>query len=1013
MKYLFYFLISLSVVLSAITSLFAEDNLQYSTSRINTGIKISENAKIMQSDTSSVFAVTDYNTNSCLKLDLKNNTLEKVWDLKEYNNSNVYSYVVSSDFKRIAVAVLNNKTIYLVIYDLKSKDTVLKIPFLVLDKEQASIKVHFQNFNDKFINLYASYIYSNYGFTKTTHQLYSFVHNKLIINDFIDDFVLYSSPNNRYIYYNSLFVSQVIHQEATVYRNEVYSVYDLLSDSLLFRTNSSEESTSQKSKLRNNCSNALFDQEDYFNIIRINKEEYKKNTFYNLEISGEIQNNKNTIHENEYWFSNKIKSINDRYVKILNSGLKNVYFLNSSKEPYQNGLMAIVYPTWDTLFSMNTNADIINSVFFVDDSTLMSNSKGEILLYRWDCKSIRNYCKISKDKKIAFVNEKVKIFAVSSIVPDSIHWELSDGIQEYGNMKQISFSNIGLKEIKVKLFFPNNSTLIARDSILIIDSVRIEAKLDYCDDFAPATVKASAKVIGPHDSTYCELYFNDNLSKIISSESINLQGIEKGIYKLVFKTWYLGQMYSDELKFIISSRDTINKVSNYWELPQYTLELYENDDTYYYDAIKSCFRMNDNYYFVYTNINSFFEQNNTIIATDRFGFMKKKDIFYSDDPSSNFPLLNDSVIVYGGRDSINKSVMKYININSMSNLGDDSTAQNNVIKDADCLNYNRTIVYIDLMKNLVVKNGEKFKSVYIDDYNDEHTYKKIFNYRFFPLKKQTIIKSLSNGILLLYPSSSGKMVLSYFNYDLNLIWKKNFNLSSEDYFDIKVSDTTVYLLSSNNGYYLQSLDISTADTVFTSINQDIKSTFSSRSLYLLNNCILMFGVDQGNAICTIFDYKGNLLKSNLITKGNKAIHSVFDLGNNDFLIAGQNEDYVDSHYGYYLYASYAAKVKFDFLNDISTSISDEIINSSDNIKDFDAYPNPFNNRFNVVLSKENAEDSILEIYDIYSNIILTLSQDQIIGNRINIDLGAHPNGIYIIKLIKSGRLAGVKKVVKL
>ena len=101
--------------------------------------------------------------------------------------------------------------------------------------------------------------------------------------------------------------------------------------------------------------------------------------------------------------------------------------------------------------------------------------------------------------------------------------------------------------------------------------------------------------------------------------------------------------------------------------------------------------------------------------------------------------------------------------------------------------------------------------------------------------------------------------------------------------------------------------------------------------------------------------------------------------------------------------SYGLVLYTPILTDDTTEITDnkEIA--------FTVYPNPTNGIVTVELSPENCQTAEIQIFDIYGRQLQVMP---VTGERTETDLSQYAIGIYIIKIVDSGKVVAVKKVVR-
>lgn len=101
--------------------------------------------------------------------------------------------------------------------------------------------------------------------------------------------------------------------------------------------------------------------------------------------------------------------------------------------------------------------------------------------------------------------------------------------------------------------------------------------------------------------------------------------------------------------------------------------------------------------------------------------------------------------------------------------------------------------------------------------------------------------------------------------------------------------------------------------------------------------------------------------------------------------------------------SYGLVLYTPILTDDTTEITDnkEIA--------FTVYPNPTHGIVTVELSPENCQTAEIQIFDIYGRQLQVMP---VTGERTETDLSQYATGIYMIKIVDSGKVVAVKKVVR-
>lgn len=92
-------------------------------------------------------------------------------------------------------------------------------------------------------------------------------------------------------------------------------------------------------------------------------------------------------------------------------------------------------------------------------------------------------------------------------------------------------------------------------------------------------------------------------------------------------------------------------------------------------------------------------------------------------------------------------------------------------------------------------------------------------------------------------------------------------------------------------------------------------------------------------------------------------------------------------------------------------LSPENVNTIVKNESIDIYPNPTSSSININLNKEFDSGFIIELYNIYGNILMQQSKSKS-GNKFIIDLSKYPKGQYFIH-IKSNEQSGIFKILKI
>lgn len=993
----------ISTVAFLLLPLAAYSSIDINTNKINLGINLSKKIIVQQSPILNIFSITDYDSKQCYELDVYKKTYTPKFDLKDYLNENVISYIVSNDLNKIALNCDYNKTNYLIVIDLINKDTILNFKLFEPDDyyKAANIEIY------EFINDYISFKLIQKISSENMPDLYSNIiidiRKKEIISKVNDPGRYYRSNNFRFNYFYDTYVQFKPHNYYPDESSYYNTIFDNFRNSIVYKHDSYYHSEIESANYQTYSSHCLFDFDgNGFKIIKLRRHDNTGVHIYNQEISGRLDSDTISLSSNDYLFQdNVVQNINND-IKIIPTKLENLYFINDYLHGINN-YYAFVYPTWERIFSFDSYSNNFKNLYVVDDSCMMIYARDSIYLQTWDIDKIKSYKGIYKTKSIAWVNSDIAFSATCFDKVDKYNWYIDGKLIQSTRDFKYTFNQSGTYNIKLDMVLSNNNTISLLDSVRILDSVR--AKIDIIhDDFESADLSANISVDNP--KYFCKVSLLQNSNILFSRDSIfqfNYKNLKAGKYRIECEFDVFGLKLVKNLDFSIGQKKD-NKQHLYWTLPYYVFHIPEIGVDQNENRMKDAFEYNGFYYFsMYDNYESN-KNNYYLIKTDRYGNLIDSIGLVEVNVIQQSHRFKDSLLIMNVRKENNSLKFSLINLNTMKIHSTIDYPSDKIIGTyATDTDSNRIIFFDDNHKlNILDSNLILTQSIDIDS-SEKSTYLDSYYY-FISTSK---IRCYKDFFIFVYKTLGyNKINVCKYDYNCNLKWKQQFDVKKTACLDFEILNNNIAIYYGYDSYNMVLMNLENGKIIKNNTSESNSKVF--QSIFVYNHHYFLVGLDKNKPLCRIYNENAELVNELYIDSEGNDIYRIINLNNNDFLLCGKKIDRYDDAYAYPQFVFYAAKVKMEILKDILSGI--DVTGQTNSILKIS--PNPANNIIRINFKSETNGNLTIKIFDIKATLINTIKLDEL-DKYLELNVETLDKGIYLIQVYHEDKLIEVDKFIKL